>query len=178
MSNIGEENVITIRCINPSNNQGTVHFAANHLPLACALGPTGKSFFKMEGDGRSPKGVWHPKKVFYRPDRTKRPRTRLPIHPIKSQDGWCDASNDRNYNRAVTMPYPASAENLWREDELYNLIIVLDHNSCPRIKNRGSAIFMHVAKKDYPATGGCIAINQDELHRLLPSLTRHTRIII
>ena len=91
----------------------------------------------------------------------------MPARAIRNCDGWCDAPTDRNYNRPVRLPYPASAERLWREDELYDVVVVLGHNDCPRTKGRGSAIFMHVAKPGYAPTEGCIALALPHLLRLL-----------
>lgn len=84
--------------------------------------------------------------------------------------GWCDAPSDPNYNRQVRYPYRASAEALWRDDGLYDLVAVLDYNVRPRVRGRGSAIFMHVARPGYLPTEGCIALRKDHLRRLL-SLT-------
>jgi L,D-peptidoglycan transpeptidase YkuD (ErfK/YbiS/YcfS/YnhG family) len=86
---------------------------------------------------------------------------------MRSDDGWCDAAGDRNYNRHVRHPYPSSAERLWREDELYDLVVVLDHNRRPRVQGRGSAIFMHVARGGYAPTQGCIALSATHLRRLI-----------
>jgi L,D-peptidoglycan transpeptidase YkuD (ErfK/YbiS/YcfS/YnhG family) len=105
--------------------------------------------------------------VLYRPDRTPRPPTRLPVRPIRPDDGWCDAPADRNYNRPVRHPYPVSAERLWRDDELYDLVVVLSHNTRPRVRGAGSAVFMHVAGAGFRPTEGCIALRRPHLVRLL-----------
>jgi len=105
--------------------------------------------------------------VLYRPDHVRRPRTALPVRAIRPRDGWCDAPADRNYNRPVSLPYPASAERLWRADALYDVVVVLDCNDRPRVRGRGSAIFMHVAKPGYAPTEGCIALARAHLLRLL-----------
>jgi len=94
----------------------------------------------------------------------------LPVSAIRKCDGWCDAPTDRNYNRPVALPYPTGAERLWREDELYDVVVVLGYNDCPRAKGRGSAIFMHVAKPGYAPTEGCIALTRPHLLRLLERL--------
>jgi L,D-peptidoglycan transpeptidase YkuD (ErfK/YbiS/YcfS/YnhG family) len=110
--------------------------------------------------------------VFYRSDRMQRPRTGLPLRPIRKRDGWCDAPGDRNYNRPVQLPYPASAENLWRSDTLYDVVVVLDYNVRPRIRGRGSAIFMHLARPGYTPTAGCIALQRPHLLLLLSRLVK------
>jgi L,D-peptidoglycan transpeptidase YkuD (ErfK/YbiS/YcfS/YnhG family) len=85
---------------------------------------------------------------------------------------------DRNYNRWIKHPYPASAERLWREDGLYDLVIVLGFNEVPRIQGLGSAIFMHCAQPGYPPTAGCIAVARAQLLRLVERLPRRARICV
>jgi L,D-peptidoglycan transpeptidase YkuD (ErfK/YbiS/YcfS/YnhG family) len=148
--------------------RGSLRFAGMQFP--CAFGRGGCRARKREGDGATPIGQWRVRRVLYRPDRVGRPRTPLPVRAIRIRDGWCDAPSDRNYNRPVRLPYPASAERLWREDELYDVVVVLGHNDCPRTKGRGSAIFMHVAKPGYAPTEGCIALALPHLLRLLERL--------
>ena len=137
------------------------------LTFACALGRSGRKARKREGDGATPIGLWRLVRVLYRADRVRRPATRLPVRRLSPHDGWCDAPADRNYNRPVRHPYPASAEWLWREDGLYDLIVVLSHNARPRVRGGGSAVFMHVARPGYAPTEGCIALRRDHLLRLL-----------
>ena len=100
------------------------------------------------------------------------------MRAIRPADGWCDASGDRNYNRAVKLPYPASAEQMWREDELYDLVVVLGHNMRPRARGLGSAIFMHVARPDYAPTAGCVALSPPHLARLLGRLRPGAMIVV
>ncbi|HEX7760428.1 MAG TPA: L,D-transpeptidase family protein, partial [Caulobacteraceae bacterium] len=87
--------------------------------------------------------------------------------PIAPSDGWCDAPADPAYNRPVTLPYPASAEHLWREDHVYDLIVVLGHNDDPPVAGMGSAIFLHLARPDYAPTEGCVALSRPDLERVL-----------
>jgi L,D-peptidoglycan transpeptidase YkuD (ErfK/YbiS/YcfS/YnhG family) len=133
---------------------------------------------KREGDGATPSGVWRLTQVLYRADRVQRPRTGLPVRPLKVDDGWCDAVGDRNYNRAVRHPYAASAERLWREDALYDVIVVLDHNQRPRVQGAGSAIFMHVARPGYRPTEGCIALARHHLLMVLANAGPETQVIV
>jgi L,D-peptidoglycan transpeptidase YkuD (ErfK/YbiS/YcfS/YnhG family) len=114
--------------------------------------------------------------VLYRADRVRRPPTRLPLRPIRPDDGWCDAPADRNYNRAVRHPYPASAERLWRADRLYDVVVVLAHNFKPRVRGGGSAIFMHLARPDYASTEGCMALRLEHLLRLVRRLGPGARV--
>jgi len=140
--------------------------------VPCALGTGGCRVRKREGDGATPIGRWHARQVFYRPDRGPRPRSRLPVRPLRRSDGWCDAVGDRNYNRWVRHPYHTSAEKLWRSDNLYDLIVTLDHNQRPRIQGRGSAVFVHMAGAGWQPTAGCIGVRRDHLLRLIAWLDR------
>jgi L,D-peptidoglycan transpeptidase YkuD (ErfK/YbiS/YcfS/YnhG family) len=90
--------------------------------------------------------------------------------PLRPTDGWCDAPADRNYNRPVRHPYPASAETLWRDDSLYDIVVVLDCNFTSRARNRGSAIFLHVARAAFTPTEGCIALESSVLRRFVSNL--------
>ncbi len=122
---------------------------------------------KREGDGASPIGAWPLRRVLYRADRLSAPTTQLPVIALEPGMGWCDDPNDPNYNRPITHPYPASAEHLWREDEVYDVIVVLGHNDDPVVPGAGSAIFLHCARPDYTPTEGCIALQRDDLLALL-----------
>jgi L,D-peptidoglycan transpeptidase YkuD (ErfK/YbiS/YcfS/YnhG family) len=139
----------------------------------CALGPGGvvPAGAKREGDGATPAGLWPLRRVLWRPDRGEKPATRLPNAPLTEADGWCDALDDPAYNQPVRLPYPASAERLWREDRVYDLIIVLGYNDDPVIQGAGSAIFLHLARPDYSPTEGCVAVAAADLLHLL-SLAR------
>lgn len=165
MSKCRDGRVIRVRSLRPSSHSGQLSLGS--LTFRCAIGRTGMRARKREGDGASPLGRFPLLQVLYRPDRVPRPRTGLPVRPIRRHDGWCDASSDRNYNRPVPMPYPASAEELWRADHLYDIVVVVDWNVRRRGRGYGSAIFMHVAEKDYGPTAGCVALRLPELQRVL-----------
>jgi L,D-peptidoglycan transpeptidase YkuD (ErfK/YbiS/YcfS/YnhG family) len=135
----------------------------------CALGRGGvvTTEAKREGDGCSPAGIWPIRRVLYRPDRGPIPATRLPSAAIGPNDGWCDDPADAAYNRPVDRPHAASTEALWREDGLYDLIVVLGHNDAPVVPGAGSAIFLHVAAPAYAPTEGCVALARADLEVLL-----------
>jgi L,D-peptidoglycan transpeptidase YkuD (ErfK/YbiS/YcfS/YnhG family) len=154
--------------------RGTVRLGG--LVWPCALGRAGRRARKREGDGATPIGCWQVAAVLYRRDRMRRPRTGLPVRPIRRDDGWCDAPADRNYNRAVRHPYPASAERLWRADQLYDVVVVLRHNWRPRVRGRGSAVFVHLARSGYAPTEGCIALKSGHLLRLAQRLRPGARV--
>jgi len=160
--------VIRLITISDAATAGVVKYGNLHFPAAVGRG--GVRALKREGDGATPLGFWPAIQVYYRPDRVKRLRTALPIAPLREDFGWCDAPGDRNYNRRVTMPYAASAEELWRTDGLYDAIMVLDYNATRRTGGRGSAIFVHVARSGFAPTEGCIALKREHLLRLLAAL--------
>ena len=141
--------------------------------VRCALGPAGvvAAAAKREGDGASPAGVWPIREVIYRPDRGPPPASAVRVRAMGRHDGWCDDPADAAYNRPVRLPYPARAEALWREDAIYDLIVVLGHNDDPVVPGAGSAIFLHVARPDYSPTQGCVAIARGDLEDLLAIAT-------
>ncbi|GJD93931.1 L,D-transpeptidase family protein [Methylobacterium iners] len=148
--------------------------------IACALGRSGLTQVKREGDGASPRGRFRLRGGAYRPDKFgTRPATALPLRPTQPGDGWCDDAGDRRYNRPITLPAPGiSAERLWREDGLYDLVIDLDYNRGPIRRGWGSAIFLHVARPGYAPTEGCVALKRADLARLLRRLGPRTRLAI
>ncbi|MCR9219442.1 MAG: L,D-transpeptidase family protein [Alphaproteobacteria bacterium] len=135
--------------------------------LRCALGRGGIARAKREGDGVTPAGAWPMRRVLYRADRLSRPETALPTAPIAEDDGWCDDPADAAYNRPIKRPYAASHEAMWREDGLYDVVVVLGHNDDPPAPGAGSAIFLHVARPDYGPTEGCVALALPDLLDLL-----------
>ena len=136
--------------------------------VRCALGRSGvvRAQDKGEGDGATPLGLWPMRRVLYRPDQDA-PATTLPLAPIGPDDGWCDDAADPLYNRPVRLPYPASCERMWREDRLYDIVVVLGYNDEPPIAGRGSCIFLHLARPGYSATEGCIALARPHLETML-----------
>ena len=140
-------------------------------PRACAVGRGGLAKKTGEGDGITPVGILPIRRVLYRPDRIARPRTAIPVSAIAEDDGWCDAPNDPNYNKPVKLPYAASHERMWRDDRLYDAVVILGFNDAPVIAGKGSAIFLHVARPDYGPTEGCVALALPDLLELLEKLS-------
>lgn len=137
-------------------------------PFMCALGRGGVRLTKREGDGATPIGRFPLRRCFYRPDRESAPETRLPVVPIGKNDGWGDDPADPDgYNRAITLPRSGGHERMWREDALYDLVLVPGHNDDPPIPGAGSAIFIHVARAGYPPTEGCVALAPEALRAIL-----------
>jgi len=143
-----------------------------------AIGPAGIAIKGGEGDGITPRGAFPVREIFYRADRIAAPRTTLPLRGIEPDDGWCDAPDDPNYNRLVKLPYRASAEQMWRDDHLYDLVAVLGYNDDPVVAGKGSAIFLHLAKPDYSATQGCVALAYDDLVKAIEQLQPGDQVII
>jgi len=137
------------------------------LRLRAACGRAGIAARKVEGDGKTPLAHLPLLRILYRADRITPPLCAVPIEPIAPQDGWCDAATDPAYNRPVRLPYPASHEELWRDDSLYDIIGVLGWNTSPIIPGLGSAIFLHIATPDYAPTAGCIALALPDLRACL-----------
>lgn len=149
-----------------------------HRVLRAAIGRGSVRTLKREGDGGTPLGRFPIRLVLYRADRMKRPRTPLPVRAIRADDGWSDDPGDRNYNRLVRLPSKRRAEGLMREDPLYDLVLVLGYNDRPRIRGKGSAIFVHLAREGYTPTEGCIALSRRDLLAVLAELRRDTAFLI
>ncbi len=146
--------------------------------MPCALGKSGRRSCKREGDGATPIGTFLIREVLYRRDRLMRPATGLAARALRQDDGWCDAVGDRNYNRHVRHPYPHSAERLMREDEVYDVVVVLGVNERPRRQGCGSAIFMHLARPRFEPTAGCVALRRRDLLNVLKVLKPGSRITV
>jgi L,D-peptidoglycan transpeptidase YkuD (ErfK/YbiS/YcfS/YnhG family) len=116
--------------------------------------------------------------ALYRADRALPPRSALPVRPIAANAGWCDAAGDKNYNRPVCLPYPASHEAMRRFDGLYDIVVVLSHNRKPRIQGSGSAVFFHLSGNTVAPTAGCVAIARAGMQKILACCGRGTRLVI
>jgi L,D-peptidoglycan transpeptidase YkuD (ErfK/YbiS/YcfS/YnhG family) len=137
---------------------------------AAAVGRAGVRANKREGDGSTPAGTYPLVFALYREDRIRPPPAHLPMRPLTPNDAWVDDPADAEYNRLVTLPYPARTERMWRHDEIYDFVVVIGYNMEPVIPGAGSAIFLHIARADFSTTEGCIAISREVLVRLIPLL--------
>ena len=148
------------------------------LKFKCALGKAGIGKKKREGDHITPKGAFKIVKIYYRRDRLKKLSSKFKLTKITKKMGWCDDPKSKKYNQLIKLPTKYSHENLYRRDNIYDLILVLNYNMKPKIKNKGSAIFIHVAKKNYKKTAGCIALRKVDLICLIKEINKNTRVII
>jgi L,D-peptidoglycan transpeptidase YkuD (ErfK/YbiS/YcfS/YnhG family) len=149
-----------------------------NFKVKCALGKRGIGNKKIEGDLITPKGIYKIKYLLYRRDRVKKVKTKLKKIIIKKNMGWCNDPRSNNYNKLINIPNKYTYENLLKRNNIYDLILVLNYNMSPTKKNKGSAIFIHIAKKNYENTEGCIAIKKIELKKLLADLTNNTKVKI
>ena len=142
------------------------YLSYKNYKVKCAVGKKGINIKKKEGDLVTPKGKFKVLKVFYRRDRVKNLKTNLKKIIIDKKMGWCDDPNSPKYNMLVKYPFNFKSEKLYRRDNIYDIIFVLNYNSNPIKKNKGSAIFIHIAKRYFNPTKGCIAIKKSEILKL------------
>tara|TARA_B100000676_G_C17496181_1_gene540794 strand:- start:9 stop:500 length:492 start_codon:yes stop_codon:yes gene_type:complete len=150
----------------------------NNYKVKCAIGKRGIGIKKSEGDLITPKGCYKIKDIFYRSDRIKNLRTKFKKKVIYKNMGWCDDPRSQKYNKLVKLPFKFNYEKLYRADSIYDIIFVLDFNSNPVRKNKGSAIFIHIAKKNYTPTKGCVAIKKNDIKKIAQILNKKTLIKI
>jgi len=146
--------------------------------LRCSIGKRGISNKKKEGDKKTPKGEFKLKYILYRKDRIIDLKTTLKKIIIKKNMGWCDDPNSSYYNKIINYPFKYTSEKLWRKENVYDIIIVIDYNLNPVVKNKGSAIFLHIAKRKYRPTNGCIAISKNNIKLLASKINKKTKIKI
>jgi L,D-peptidoglycan transpeptidase YkuD (ErfK/YbiS/YcfS/YnhG family) len=144
----------------------------------CALGKAGVNKKIKEGDNVTPKGVFKITKIYYRADKIKSIKTSIKKIKITKNMGWCDDPMSLFYNQQIKLPSKFSHEKLYRNDDLYDLIAVINYNTNPIIKNKGSAIFMHISKNSYKKTKGCIALKKANLINILTKVKKNTKIKI
>ena len=143
----------------------------------CSIGKNGLKKNKLEGDNSTPKGTFSLGLVYYRADRVAKPETKLKTVKISKQMGWCDDVNNINYNKQIKLDKKIKAEKLYRKDKIYDIVIVINYNTQRIIKNKGSAIFIHVTN-NYKPTKGCVALSLNDLEILLKIIKRNSKIKI
>jgi L,D-peptidoglycan transpeptidase YkuD (ErfK/YbiS/YcfS/YnhG family) len=149
-----------------------------NLKFRCALGKAGIKKKEKEGDNITPRGIFEITKILYRADKIKKIKAFIRPIKIKKNMGWCDDSKSDYYNKQIKLPNKFGHERLYRNDNLYDIILVLNYNTNPIIKKKGSAIFIHVSKNSYKKTKGCIALKKKHLLKLIPLIKKNTKIKI
>ena len=144
----------------------------------CSIGYNGLTNNKSEGDGCTPIGTFKINKILYRPDKINNYKFNLDSEIIEERNGWCDDAKSDLYNQKINFPFNQSAECLYRNDDLYDIVCVIDYNLNPIIKGKGSAIFLHVASDDYSPTHGCVAIKKNDLLQIALELEKDSTITI
>ena len=157
------------------NKYGLLRY--KNLNFRCALGKAGVGKKRVEGDNITPVGIYKIVKIFYRKDRIKKISSKFKLFSINKNMCWCDDSNSKHYNQLIKLPTNYTHEKLYRRDCVYDLILVLNYNIKPIIKNKGSAIFIHVTK-NYKKTAGCVALKKDHLIKLVSKINKSTRVKI
>ena len=158
------------------NHSGYLKY--KNYKFRCAIGKAGVGKKKFEGDGVTPKGTYKIIQIYYRKDRIKKTKSKMKIVEINKNMGWCDDSKSKKYNQLIKLPSKYGYEKFYRADNLYDLILVLNYNIKPIIKNKGSAIFIHLAKRNYSATKGCIGLSKRNLLKILSIINKNTKIKI
>ena len=149
----------------------------NKLKVKCAIGKKGINYKKKEGDLITPIGQFKIKYILYRRDRVKI-STKLKKKVIKKNMGWCNDPKSKQYNKLVELPFIFTHEELYKKENIYDIILVLNYNMNPIKKNRGSAIFIHVAKNNFKRTEGCVAIKKLNLIKLIKEISPYTKVKI
>jgi len=146
--------------------------------LKCCIGKSGIKKAKKEGDLSTPKGTFKLGFLYYRKDRIKLPKCKIKKKIIKKNMGWCNDSKSNKYNKQITFPYKYSAEKLYKKENVYDLFLLIKYNPKPIIKKKGSAIFLHISKKNYRPTHGCVAISKKDFLKIIPLINSKTSIAI
>ncbi len=149
----------------------------NKLKVKCTIGKKGIGYKKKEGDLITPIGQFKIKYILYRKDRVKI-STKLKKRVIKKNMGWCDDPKSSRYNKLIKLPYDYNHEKLYKDENIYDIVLVLNYNMSPVKKNKGSAIFIHVAKNNFKRTEGCVAIKKLSLIKLIKKISPNTKVKI
>ena len=145
----------------------------------CSIGKKGLIKNKIEGDKKTPKGIFSLGNLYYRKDRHVKPSTKLKCIAIKKDMGWCDdVKSKKNYNKIIRIKKKkVRYEKLFRKDYKYDFLIPINYNTKKTIIGKGSAIFIHLTK-NYKSTAGCIALKKKDFLILLKLINKKTKIKI
>ncbi len=153
-----------------------IYFNGNKIK--CSIGKNGLTAKKREGDLKTPKGRFKFKLLFYRKDRNKNLKSKIIKKAIKKNMGWCDDPSSKFYNKLIKFPFKKRAEKMYLKKKAYDLVLILNYNMSPVVKNKGSAIFMHIASKNYSSTKGCVAIKKNDFLKILSKISKKSLLII
>ena len=171
---MSEHDVLTVQANSGDSSLGWAILGPKRW--RCVVGAGGVREDKVEGDAATPAGEYPLRRIYFRNDRLVLPKVRLPARPIGEHDGWCDDPHSPAYNRLVRIPNNSSHEKMWREDGLYDLLVVVGYNDDPPEGEWGSAIFLHMARDDMSPTRGCVAFARNDLLELVTLLGPETRL--
>jgi len=119
---------------------------------------------KREGDGKTPSGIF-PLGIAFGYDPSV--ATKMPYRQATEDDFWVDDVNSEDYNKWVKgEPSAASWEKMKREDDQYKYGVVIEYNTRPVVKGKGSAIFLHVWKPG-GSTSGCVSMSEEMVLKIL-----------
>ena len=149
-----------------------------NFKIRCSLGKAGIKKKEKEGDNITPRGIFKIICIYYRSDRIKKITTAFKKIKIKKTMGWCDDPRSTFYNKEIKISNKFNYEQFYRKDNLYDIIVPLNYNTNPILKNKGSAIFIHIAKNNYKPTAGCIGIKKSNLIKLLSIIKKNTKVKI
>ena len=150
----------------------------NNYKVKCVVGKRGIGFKRKEGDFITPKGTYKVKYILYRKDRVKKIQTKIKKIAIRKDMGWCDDPKSKDYNKLIKLPCSYNFEKLFRKENSYDIILILNYNMAPIVKNKGSAIFIHIASKNYKKTEGCIALKKIHLLKIIKKINKNTKVKI
>ncbi len=144
----------------------------------CALGKSGVSIDKVEGDGKTPVGTHALRELYYRADRLTKPETGMEAKVLQQDMAWCDDPAHPDYNKRITLPHPTDTREKRGDDPIFDIIVVLGYNDDPVVPGKGSAVFMHVAREGLTPTAGCVALKLGDLLEVLKVLDKSSHITI
>ena len=154
------------------------HLIYDNYKVRCSIGKRGIGYKKKEGDLITPRGTYKVMQILCRKDRVRKIRSKFRIQAINKKMGWCNDPKSKDYNRLIYYPFKFSSEKLYKQENIYDVIFVLNYNYRPIKKNKGSAIFIHIAKKNYEKTAGCVAVRKKDIIKLAKLISSKTVIEI
>ena len=149
----------------------------DEFKFKCSIGKNGKTTKKIEGDNKTPKGLYTLGPLYYRKDRLPKLSTKLKKIEIMKNFGWCDDVKSKFYNKPIKINSKIRHEKFYRNDKKYDLLIPIEYNSKKPKKNKGSAIFLHLTS-NYKKTQGCVAIKEKDMLILIKLINKKTKIKI